>query len=100
MGYGPYVGTQDPNFNTQIGNDQLIQQIGLIAPYTAAIRTFGCTDGLENIAGIAKRFGLKIYAGIWIGTDSAANALQINNCIAVAQSVQVDAIIVGSEALL
>lgn len=98
--YSPYVGTQNPNNGTVINDDQLTQQIGAIAPYTTAIRTFGCTSGLEDVAKIAKRFGLKVYVGIWIGKDPTANNTELQNCITVAQSVQVDAAIIGSEALL
>jgi exo-beta-1,3-glucanase (GH17 family) len=96
----PYVGAQNPNDGTVIDDDQLIQQIGAITPYTTAIRSFGCTSGLEDVARIAKKFGLKVFVGIWIGTDPTANNTELQNCISVAQTVQVDAAIIGSEALL
>jgi exo-beta-1,3-glucanase (GH17 family) len=98
--YSPYVDAQNPNYGTIVGDDQLIQQIGAIAQYTYGIRTFGCTSGLEDVAMIAKRFGLKIYVGIWISNDSTASNTELQNCVTVAQTVGVDAAIIGSEALL
>jgi YD repeat-containing protein len=77
--YSPYVGSQDPNFGTLVSNHQVIQQIGAITPYVKSIRTFGCTHGLENVARIAKRFGLKVFVGVWIGTDPAANNTEAEN---------------------
>jgi exo-beta-1,3-glucanase (GH17 family) len=98
--YSPYVGAQNPNDGTVIDDDQLTQQIGAIAPYTTAIRSFGCTSGLQDMATIAKRFGLTVYVGVWIGPDPTANNTELQNCITVAQTVPVDAVIIGSEALL
>lgn len=97
--YSPYIGTQNPNLGTVINDDQISQQIGAIAPYVKSIRTFGCT-GLQDVPKIAKRFGLKVYMGVWISNDLAANATELQNCISIAQNVGVDAVIVGSEALL
>jgi len=98
--YGPYVGSQNPNYGAVVGEDQLIQQIGAIAPYTQGIRTFGCTNGLQDVAKIVKRFGLKVFVGMWISSDPTASMNEITSCIAAAQATPVDAALVGSEALL
>jgi len=100
MDFSPYTGSQDPNQGATVDDDQLTRQIGALAPYTTAIRNFSCTNGNQDFAEIAKRFGLKVYVGVWIGTDSATNTAEMQNCISVAQTVPVDAVIVGSEALL
>jgi len=94
--FGPYVGAQAPG--TNLTDDQLIQQLGALAPYFTTIRTYGCTHGLERVPEIAKRFGLGVYAGIFIGSDGAASKAERDGCTAVAKYV--DAFIVGNEELL
>jgi glucan 1,3-beta-glucosidase len=97
--YSPYVGSQSPNSGTPPSDDQIMQQLELFATYAKGIRTYSCT-GQEHVPQIAKQLGLKVYMGVWIGTDATTNQSEINTCVAIARSVGVDAIIVGSEALL
>jgi len=98
--FSPYENGQDPNQGMVIGEDQLIQRIGAIAPYANTLRVYSSTNGLEKIAGVARRFGLKVYIGMWLSSDLNANESELAGGIAVAQQVPVDAAIVGSEVLL
>ena len=70
-----------------------------MAPYTKTIRTYTCT-GLEHVAPIAKKLGLGVYLGVWIGPSDATNQAEIADCVSIANSVGVEAIVVGSESLL
>jgi exo-beta-1,3-glucanase (GH17 family) len=98
--FSPYIGNQNPDAGAWVDEDQLIQQIGLLAPYVRGIRTLGCTGGLQNVPEIARRFGLSVYAGMWISSNLAANNTEVLNCITIAQTSGMDVAIVGSEALL
>jgi glucan 1,3-beta-glucosidase len=100
INFSPYVGSQNPNAGTVVDESQLAQQIEAVAPYTKSIRSFGCTAGLQNIPHIAKRYGLNVYAGVWIAKDLAANDRELQSCITVAQTDRPDAVVIGSEALL
>ena len=51
----------------------------IIASFTDWIRSFGTTDGLEQIGAVAKEFGLKTAVGTWLSDDLQANAQQMNN---------------------
>jgi exo-beta-1,3-glucanase (GH17 family) len=98
--FSPYENGQDPNQGVVITDDQLVQRIGAIAPYADTLRVYSSTHGLQDIAMIARRFGLKVYIGIWLSKDLNANETELASGIAVAQQVPVDAAIVGSEVLL
>ena len=100
LGFSPYMDGQNPNWGTHIPDSQIQSLISVIAPFTNWIRTYGCDHGLENIGRIAKSAGLKVAAGAWLGTDSNANEVQINNLISAVNSGNVDIAIVGNEALL
>jgi exo-beta-1,3-glucanase (GH17 family) len=99
LDYSPYVGSQSPSAGSTISDDQITQQLELVAPYTKTIRTYTCT-GLEHVAPIAKKFGLGVYLGVWIGPSDATNQAEIADCVSIANSVGVEAIVVGSESLL
>ena len=100
VSFSPYVDAQNPNSGTVIDDAQLTQQITALVPYTQGIRTFSCTNGLQDVAKIAKPLGLNVFIGVWIGKNATANNTEMQNCIAVAKAIKVDAVIIGSEALL
>jgi exo-beta-1,3-glucanase (GH17 family) len=71
-----------------------------VAPYTIWVRSFGSTNGLENISSIARQFWLKVAASAWISSSAAQNTIEISNPISNAKAGLVDIVIVGSEAIL
>jgi exo-beta-1,3-glucanase (GH17 family) len=99
LDYGPYLGSQSATSGPAVTDAEIKQQLELIAPYAQRIRTYQCT-GLEDVPSIAASLGLGVYLGVWIGPDDATNQSEIADCIAIAKAVGVQAIVVGSEALL
>jgi exo-beta-1,3-glucanase (GH17 family) len=100
IGFSPYANGQDPNMGSEISCDQITERMGIIAPYTTWIRSFGATGGLECIGNIAHKFGLKVCMQAWISRDTSANANEMDNLIAYAQNGDADCAIIGSEVLL
>jgi len=98
--FSPYLDGQDPNLLSVISEAQIRQRLAIIAPYTKRIRIFGTEYGLEKTPAVAREFNLETYVGAWLGRDLAANERQLANLIAVGQSGQAAALIVGSEVLL
>lgn len=99
LDYGPYLGTQSATTGPPVTDAEIEQQLELIAPFTQRIRTYQCT-GLEDISSIAAGLGLGVYLGVWIGPNDATNQSEIADCVAIARGTGVQAIVVGSEALL
>jgi exo-beta-1,3-glucanase (GH17 family) len=98
VNFSPYIDPQSPNLGSQISEAQLIARMKIVQPYTKWIRTFGSTSGLEKSGLVAHGLGLKAALGAWIGTNHAANEVEIAGLIAHAQDA--DLLIVGSEVLL
>ncbi|HKR05135.1 MAG TPA: glycosyl hydrolase family 17 protein, partial [Bacteroidia bacterium] len=94
-----YKDRQSPDKGTHINDDQITDLVKIVSPYTEWIRTYGCTNGLENIGKIAHKAGLKIAAGAWLSGDTNANEVQIANLISASKAGEVDVAIVGSEVL-
>ena len=101
LGYSPYIYEgQNPDLGTQISEPQIVRTIGVIAPYTNWIRTFGCTGNLANVGKISRGYGLKVAVGVWLSSDLSANEKEISSIVKIAKSGQADVVIVGSEVLL
>lgn len=101
LDFSPYVDGQDPNIGSpQVSEQQMLERMQIIAPYTGWIRTFSCRNGLEKAGVIAHQLGLKAALGAWLSRDSAANELEIAAVIGEANAGHADMVIVGSEALL
>jgi exo-beta-1,3-glucanase (GH17 family) len=101
LDFSPYVDGQDPNIGSpQVSEEQMLERMQIVAPYTEWIRTFGCRNGLEKAGVIAHQLGLKAALGAWVSGDSAANDLELDAVIAEANAGHADMVIVGSEALL
>ena len=100
LNFSPYMDGQDPNLGSVISEEQIRERMRVIAPFTEWVRSFGTTNGLEQVGPIAKSFGLNVAVGAWLGKDLAANTQQMQNLIETAQNGHVDLAIVGSEVLL
>jgi exo-beta-1,3-glucanase (GH17 family) len=100
LNFGPYIDGQDPNLGAQVDAAQLMARMELIRPYTAWIRSFGSTNGLEETGAIAHSLALKAAVGAWISDDLVANERELQNLIAAGQAGEADTLIVGSEVLL
>jgi len=71
--------------------------------YTTWVRIYSVMPlrgSKETLASVAKRMGLKVAAGCWLSSSSAANQLEIKALFDACKKGDVDMIIVGSEVLL
>ncbi len=69
---------------------------------TSHIRTYTVAGGMDRVPEIARRYGITVSPGAWIGPDLEENEKQIETLIRVAQanSRTVDRVFVGNEAIL
>lgn len=101
LNFGPYTEAgQNPSHGTVIPDEQIKTLLGIVAPYTRWVRTFGTTHGLENVGPEAHKMGLKTAVGAWLSGNSKDNEEQINSLIKIAKAGGADLLIVGSEVLL
>ena len=102
LNFSPYIAPdENPNLGgNQITDQELMERLSTIAPYTEWIRTFGCNADLREAGAYAHSLGLKAAVGAWIDRDLAENQRQIDCLLAEAQAGNVDMAIVGSETLL
>ena len=81
---------------------QIEQDLAQLAQLTDCVRVYSTDYGLDQIAGIAARHGLKVLQGLWLSSSPAKNKEQIESAVALANRYPgtIRAVVVGNEVLL
>ncbi len=78
VSYAPFRDGQDPLVEaTHVEPAQIDADLALLSKYTDCVRTYSVANGLDKIAGIAQRHGLKVLQGLWLSSDAEKNRQQI-----------------------
>lgn len=82
--------------------EQIDRDLAQIARLTSTIHTYTVGKGLDKVPEIARRYGLTVTLGLWIGSDLEQNEKEIDLGIktALANRRVIDRVIVGNEAIL
>jgi exo-beta-1,3-glucanase (GH17 family) len=96
--FSPYIEGQGPG--TEITEAQIRERLEIVAPYVRWVRTFACSEGLEQIPRIAADMGLKSMVGVWLDEDRGRNDEELATALEVASSGHADILAVGNEVLL
>ncbi len=103
LSYAPFRGTQTPfDPKTFIPAAQIEEDLTQLAKITDCVRIYSADQGLEQVAGIAAKLGLKVLQGFWISNDAAKNRVRLEDAVAIANRYPgtVTAVVVGNEVLL
>ena len=81
---------------------QIERDLQQLSGRTHCVRTYSVTRGLDHVPVVARKLGMRVLLGIWIGTDAASNELEIKRATELAAEYRdiIDVIIVGNEVLL
>jgi exo-beta-1,3-glucanase (GH17 family) len=74
----------------------------LLRPLTRCVRTYGISQGLDQVPAVARELGMRVKLGLWLGRDPVHNQAEIERGVALANANAdvVDLLIVGNEVLL
>ncbi len=104
VSYAPYYQTgQTPlNPDTTIARQQIESDLQELAKITDCVRTYSVSQGLAHVPAAAKKAGLTVYLGAWIGWTDEDNLNEIDLAAKVANAYPntVKGIIIGNEVLL
>ncbi|MDR3520636.1 MAG: glycoside hydrolase [Acidocella sp.] len=102
VSYAPYQAWQSPLDKTYPTAAQVAKDLALVASQADGIRTYSSAKGDYDIGALAKQAGLKVWIGIWLGSDLKDNAKEMAAGIAEANAHPdtVTRVIVGNEVLL
>jgi glucan 1,3-beta-glucosidase len=104
VSYAPFRRAGDTPFDPalRISPAAIEADLRLLATVTGCVRTYGLDHGLDAVPAIARRLGLRVVLGAWIGRDAAANEIQLQRALQLAREYQdvVQLLVVGNEVLL
>jgi exo-beta-1,3-glucanase (GH17 family) len=103
VSYAPFRGAQTPfDSTTFIPAAQIEEDLTLLARLTDCVRIYSDDQGLEQVAGIAARLGLKVMQGFWLSGDTAKNRERLEAAVLLANRYPdtIRAVVVGNEVLL
>lgn len=103
VSYAPFRGAQTPlDPTTHIPASQIDDDLRRLAAMTRCVRTYSVDVGLDQVAGIAERYGLSVIQGLWLSSKPDKNRYQIEGTVALANKYPktIRAIVVGNEVLL
>jgi exo-beta-1,3-glucanase (GH17 family) len=103
LSYAPFRGSQTPlDPATHISAAQIEDDLSRLARVTDCVRTYSTDYGLDQIAGIAARHGLKVLQGLWLSSHADRNREQVETAVALANRYPdtIRAVVVGNEVLL
>lgn len=74
----------------------------LLRPLTRCVRTYGISQGLDQVPAVARELGMRVKLGLWLTRDAVHNQAEIERGVALANANAdvVDLLIVGNEVLL
>jgi len=103
MSYAPFRGKDTPlDESTQVPPREIEEDLTKLAGLTDCVRTYSTENGLDQVPEIARRVGLKVIQGLWLGRDREKNRIRIDAAVALAKRYRdvITAIVVGNEVLL
>ncbi len=104
VSYSPFhrPGQSPLSKTSVIGRSQIDADLAQIARSFRCVRTYSVARGLAELPVIARKHGLRVLLGLWIGPDAEDNELALTQGIAVLKrdADVINAVIVGNEVLL
>jgi exo-beta-1,3-glucanase (GH17 family)/cellulose synthase/poly-beta-1,6-N-acetylglucosamine synthase-like glycosyltransferase len=85
-----------------VTTDQLNTDLAQLSQITGHIRTYTVAGGMDKVPEIARRYGMTVSLGIWIGPDLVKNDEEIADGVraALANRRVIDRVIVGNESIM
>ncbi len=102
LSYAPFNPGESPLNGHFPTATEIDSDLGLLAPQVEGIRTYASGQGSVDVPSLAQKHGLKLWAGVWLGTNRVANDQEIAAGIAAAHKYPntIDRVVVGNEVLL
>ena len=102
VSFAPYHDGQSPLTKTYPTLDQIDQDLETIRDQVAGIRTYTSLEGMEDVPALARKYGLTVIMGAWLGSKLSTNELEIASLIRLANTYPdvIKRVVVGNEVML
>jgi exo-beta-1,3-glucanase (GH17 family) len=104
VSYAPFhrAGSTPMTPDGAVSAEQIEHDLRRLKGLTDCVRTYGVANGLHHVPSVARKLGMRVRQGVWLGRDEAANRVEIDRAVALAETHRdvIDVLIVGNEVLL
>jgi len=104
VSYAPFRLHGETPFDPQARVDEarIELDLRLLSARTGCIRTYAVSQGLDAVPKVARRLGMTVLLGAWLGRDRAANETELSLALRIAREHPdvVRALVVGNEVML
>ncbi|MGZ8201333.1 MAG: glycoside hydrolase family 17 protein, partial [Methylosarcina sp.] len=104
VSFAPFREGQSPLTRVYPTNEQIDEDLRMLADKTRTVRTYSSLSGLRDVPAMARKHGLKLILGAWLGgpTIEEENRAEIAQLIKAANEYPdvIERVIVGNEVLL
>ena len=102
VSFAPFHDGQSPLTMVYPMKAQIEEDLKLLKDEVMAVRTYTSREGLEHVPALARKYGIKVMQGSWIGTKTRLNEEEVQAQIRLANEYPdvIDKVIVGNEVLL
>ena len=102
LSFAPFRDGESPLTHDYPSVAEIEQDLRLVASQAAGVRTYTSLEGMEAVPALARKYGLTVTLGIWLGVTPLTNELELVSGIKLANQYPdvVKRVIVGNEALL
>ncbi len=103
VSYAPFRDGQSPFVKgLTIPEAQIDEDFARLAKITACVRTYSIEMGLDKAPALARKHGLTMLLGVWLGPEADRNRMELDIGTRLAQENRdvVKAVVVGNEVLL
>jgi len=99
LAYGPFRDGQSPDYDVYPGSEQIREDLEFIGKLTKQIRIYGTKGTYAEVPRLAKKLGVHVTQGIYLGRDEKENEKEIENAVKLARAGLVERVVVGNETL-
>ena len=102
LSFAPFRDGESPLTSDYPSAAEIEQDLRLVAGQAAGVRTYTSLEGMEAVPALARKYGLTVTLGIWLGATPLTNELELVSGIKLANQYPdvVKRVIVGNETLL
>ena len=102
ISFAPFRDGQSPLTQTFPSTAEIEQDLRVIAGQVSGVRTYTSLEGMESVPAFARKYGLTVTLGIWLGVKPLTNELEVTSGIKLANQYPdvIKRVIVGNEVLL
>ena len=104
VSYAPYRKAGESPFTPgyEVDAARIDEDLKALSRRFDCVRTYSVGQGLDQVPAVARRYGMKVLLGAWLGRNATENAEELAHVVAVATRERdvIRGIVVGNEVLL